>query len=36
MTPTALPTTDAFKASRQGINHLALLPATLTPPSLSL
>ena len=36
MTPTSLATTDAIKASRQGINHLALVTATLTPPSLSL
>jgi hypothetical protein len=31
MTPTSLPTTDAFKASWQGINHLALVTATWTP-----
>jgi hypothetical protein len=36
MTPTSLPTTDAFKASWQGINHLALVTATWTTPTFAL
>ena len=35
MTPTSLPTTDAFKASSQSTTSL-LVTATWTPPSLSL